>query len=547
MAELPAFLKRAQPTSGASTNAAGQQGGQPSAPYGGQNGGQGGYPQQPRPFTPPTVQPSQPVHAAPVAQGFAPRPPVSYAPAAPQAAMGTAVAEPPRQDASIREVFLSPRVIDREAFNDYASQLKQLIEHSAGHAEALKAAAAAAHTAQHQMQQAAVQNQPRLEAAAKALLAFDGKVKLAEQTIAEAERVGRELLARHQHAMDVLDNRIAELADRAEQAANNAERRAAEAETQATLKISEMQARLEAMGRDIDQRLDAKLTEIQHRSELAANDAVALAEQANERVEQAKKSVVEVCREIEQAGAETAGRFRGELEAGSNRLAALITESKFILDPTPITDESKGRFNIASLADLVQRAEKIGDDASFATRQLEAVREQAEMARNMLGDSVNDAAGSIDQLSIASEQLKTALAGTVELAAKTERSIRAKADEMTAALRVPLVEAESMADEMRMNLATSIEQVSTAQAAAAKVSAETASVLSKLTHLVEDLKPWQGLLANHQKGTMPEPIEQIVRQFRGELTRDLSQIAAGMHQITSKAVQLAESLQPDRR
>ena len=380
--------------------------------------------------------------------------------------MGTAVAEPPRQDASIREVFLSPRVIDREAFNDYASQLKQLIEHSAGHAEALKSAAAAAHTAQHQMQQAAVQNQPRLEAAAKALLAFDGKVKLAEQTIAEAERVGRELLARHQHAMDVLDNRIAELADRAEQAANNAERRAAEAETQATLKISEMQARLEAMGRDIDQRLDAKLTEIQHRSELAANDAVALAEQANERVEQAKKSVVEVCREIEQAGAETAGRFRGELEAGSNRLAALITESKFILDPTPITDESKGRFNIASLADLVQRAEKIGDDASFATRQLEAVREQAEMARNMLGDSVNDAAGSIDQLSIASEQLKTALAGTVELAAKTERSIRAKADEMTAALRVPLVEAESMADEMRMNLATSIEQVSTAQAAA---------------------------------------------------------------------------------
>jgi hypothetical protein len=200
MAELPAFLKRAQPTSGASTNATGQQAAQPSAPYGGQQAGQGGYPQQPRPFTPPTVHPAQPVHAAPANQGFAPRPPVSYAPAAPQAARGTAVAEPPRQDASIREVFLSPRVIDREAFNDYASQLKQLIEHSAGHAEALKSAAAAAQTAQHQMQQAAVQNQPRLEAAAKALLAFDGKVKLAEQTIAEAERVDRNLAAR-----DVLD------------------------------------------------------------------------------------------------------------------------------------------------------------------------------------------------------------------------------------------------------------------------------------------------------------------------------------------------------
>ncbi len=542
MAELPAFLQRAR-----AAQAAMSAGASSSVPPGAQ------------PVSRSTVAPvnnavsnrytSQQASGASGTIGFgndggAQRQPPRYTPSS--AFAGQAIAEAPvdtSREQSIREVFLSPKIIDREAFSDYAGQLRQLIETSSGQAEALKSAAMAAQSAQQQMQQAATASQPKLEAAAKVLVAFDGKVRTAEEIIARAELLGRELLSRHDQATLALDAKITELAQKAEQAARLAEERAATAEASAQMKIAELQARLEAVSASVDQQLDSKLADLERRTRAAGDDAVALADTANTRILKTQEIVQHACLDIETRGAETLGRFKGELDTSASHLSTLITEAKIILNPNPEADNT-GRFNIATLAQLVTRAEQIGDDANFATRQLESVRDQADMARNLLGESVSGAAHSIDSLRSASDQLKAALTSSLSRVAKAEGSIRSKADELTAALRIPVVEAESMADEIRINLAKSIEQVTAAQTSAARVSAETTAVMTKLTHLVDDLQPWHGLLVEHTPGTMPEPIENIVRQFKGELVRDLSHIAAGMHQITTKAVQLAETLRP---
>ena len=548
MAELPAFLQRARAAQAA------------------MSAGGGNVPQASQPAIHPSFKPvsrapiptannavanryaSQQGNTAPSSQGFgegaSQRQPPRYTSSS--AFSGPAIAESPvdtSAEQTIREVFLSPKIIDREAFSDYAGQLKQLIETSSGQAEALKSAAIAAQSAQQQMQQAATASQPKIEAAAKVLIAFDGKVRTAEEVISRAELLGRELLSRHDQATLALDAKITELAHKAELAARLAEERAATAEASAQMKIAELQARLEAVSASVDQQLDSKLADLERRTRAAADDAVALADTANTRILETQQIVQHACHDIETRGAKTLGRFKGDLDTSASHLSSLIAEAKIILNPNPVADNT-GRFNIAALAQLVTRAEQIGDDASFATRQLESVRDQADMARSLLGESVSNAAHSIDTLRSASDQLKAALTSSLSRVAEAEGSIRSKADELTAALRIPVVEAESMADEIRINVAKSIEQVTAAQTSAARVSAETTAVMTKLTHLVDDLQPWHGLLVDHTPGTMPEPIENIVRQFKGELVRDLSHIAAGMHQITTKAVQLAETLRP---
>lgn len=145
----------------------------------------------------------------------------------------------PRTDGST-DVFLSPRVIDREAFNDYSGSLRRLIEEAAQQAEALKAAAAEAAQAQTALRETAARHQGRAENVTKALAAIDQRLAEADRLAQAAETTRRGIEAASANAQSTLTARSDELAariDAAALAATETVRRAEHGSTEAVMNL----------------------------------------------------------------------------------------------------------------------------------------------------------------------------------------------------------------------------------------------------------------------------------------------------------------------
>lgn len=157
----------------------------------------------------------------------------------------------PSGDPALREVFLSPRVVDREAFNDFSGSLRKLIEQAAGQGDSLRQVATEATAAHQQLRELAGKHTTKFELAAKAMAALDERSAKAEQMLlavqeaalsldtfrTDAERiVSRETMLLDQRVEDAvarmtqrIDEMVARASRQLEEAAGTAEMRASEA------------------------------------------------------------------------------------------------------------------------------------------------------------------------------------------------------------------------------------------------------------------------------------------------------------------------------
>jgi DNA repair exonuclease SbcCD ATPase subunit len=137
-------------------------------------------------------------------------------------------------------VFLSPRVIDREAFNDYSASLRRLIEEAAHQAEALKAAAAEAMQAQTALRETAARHQGKADNVTRALAAIDQRLAEADRLAQAAEATRKGIEAASVNAQSALAARSDELAarlDSAAVAATETVRRAEHGSTEAVMNL----------------------------------------------------------------------------------------------------------------------------------------------------------------------------------------------------------------------------------------------------------------------------------------------------------------------
>ncbi len=79
----------------------------------------------------------------------------------------------PKPDASVGEIFLSPRVIDTATFNEFAQRLRSLIGQADASAQSLRDTMAEAAVAKKSIDQSAAAQKDRLQAAVKVLRAID--------------------------------------------------------------------------------------------------------------------------------------------------------------------------------------------------------------------------------------------------------------------------------------------------------------------------------------------------------------------------------------
>lgn len=256
----------------------------------------------------------------------------------------------------IQEVFLSPRVIDREAFNDYSGSLRKLIEEAAAQTDRLKAAAAEAQGAQQALRETAARNQGRLEAATKALAVI-------EQKTAEADRLMQSAKEADRNAQ----NRLAELNGKIEQMQRQAEENVRRLEKRATDSVQGFMTNAER----VLAQSEAGLKELKTQAASPAGPDATVDARA------AEASVMELRRLI--------GEAERQREAATSALVAVS---------------------------------QAAESAEARTRQLRSLHEQSEMAKTGLMDAIGNAAARIDDLLVKAEDIRRT-AGTIGPACET--------------------------------------------------------------------------------------------------------------------------------
>jgi chromosome segregation ATPase len=252
----------------------------------------------------------------------------------------------------IQEVFLSPRVIDREAFNDYSGALRKLIEEAAAQTEALKAAAAEAQAAQQALQGASTRHQGRIDAAGKALAAIEHKTAEADRLLQSAREARTILDALRAETDKGVQGRLTELNGKIEQMQRRAEENVRLVEKRATESVLGLIASAE---RKLAQ-VEAGLIEFKSRAEPLPSPVTATSETA-----------------LDRAGADAAG-------VELNRL---------------IGEAERQRESGASVLVAISQA---AESAEARTRQLRSLHEQSEMAKTGLMDTITNGAARIDEL-----------------------------------------------------------------------------------------------------------------------------------------------------
>lgn len=424
----------------------------------------------------------------------------------------------------IQEVFLSPRVVDKEAFNDFAASLRRLIEEAAGQAQTLRSASADASAAREALRESAARNGPKVEAATRALAMLEQRAGDAERMLAAAKDAAAGLESLRADVDAAARAREAEFEQRLADAARRFEQRALDAEAQAEARLADMLARVEG-----------RLAEAEARSARAGADAAAA-------VREASRGVEERLAGIDGRAAKAVGEAEarlGRAVVAAQSTAAALERSGAAAQAILGDAEAEG-----SLAGIVAQCERLRDEGLYAQRQLDALRQQSDLAGQLLAQAITDAAAKADEVTSVGERLGRSLGAALVAGRDADAALARRRDEIHAALAEPIALATRAGQELAQTIAELGERTGDARAAAESANADTHMLLGRLAGLVEDLQPWRGLLLEHKPGgPLPAPLASIVAGVRSELGRDIRTIAAALAQFAGKAGEITRSLE----
>lgn len=491
------------------------------------------------------------------------------------AARGAAV---PSAGEAISEVFLSPRVVDREAFNDYSSSLRRLIEDASGQAEALRAAGTDAQLAREQLKDIAGKTGPRIDAAIRALTAVEKRADEAQamvQTARDAAR-GLELLRAQTEAaladglsrieaeagrrvaaaierLEEAERRRLALADEHTRAAveqietaaahvsRHLDQQSAAASERARAAGAEAEARLANVKLELDPRLDEARRAAEQRLEALARDIEQRAAQTEENLQNLTARLDE-----RQVVAWTcANEIHRKLEDATARATALMgLRSPLDADADRGAGEAKRPGTVRELLETIHRGR---DEASLAIGQLRSVVEQAAQARSQLGEAIVGGAGQIDQLRSMADELRVSVDRSLATADAAQSTLLTRRAELSGLLEGPLAQVHAVTDQIREQIGTVVGQVEQSRRASREAAEAAHGLIERLSALLDRVEPWRGVLleeAGRDAGVegLPGPLRAIVQTVRGELAGDVARIALALEQITRKTGTVAQRL-----
>lgn len=253
---------------------------------------------------------------------------------------------------AVDEVFITPRVIDKRAFEDYSAVLQDLIRDAAGKGQALQTTAVDVKLLGENLREAAKEIKGKLETAVKVLPALEQRVGKAEQLLAAAgdpEKLAKQLEKALEGVVSekfgALERRVNALLDTAEarltaaqqDAGGKVQSHTAEFEAYVTGRLAEVQSRVEALQRTaeekaaaVESQLKGQWEELKARIAAMEKEVLASADgvraQAQTHLEETLQRVETRGRTVEERCLTAENGLKAKLEEARDRINAMEQE-----------------------------------------------------------------------------------------------------------------------------------------------------------------------------------------------------------------------------
>ena len=443
-----------------------------------------------------------------------------------QAGTGTRAGQPD----AITEVFISPRVIDRTAFESYASSLRAIVADAGERAEGLKSAAGEVRRLRDGLRDATGELGTRVEKASKLLPALEERVRRAEAAL--ARMTDGEALAREVDR--IVEARVRERVD---------------------ARLEAIEARLAAAGSKGVAAIEAR--ERESRQELEA--AIA---NARDSVSGALADIERRLADLHDGPGGAIDRIRTQASpilAQADGLLAELGERSSAVTGLLAVSRERGEALAISLAALCDRAERVSSAAALeeaearasglieratATRdELRSIVERADAARETLGAEIRDGSERVEAIARTMDGvLERATTLDASAAGAEERARHAVQEaEQRAHAMVREVEARWQAMGREAERASAwvgglIDQARQEQQRLTQAIAQQHAMLERLDRLARELEPWREFVAaGGTGGKVGATLDEMVRRTRTELGEQIASAAGALQEIAQRA------------
>ena len=371
---------------------------------------------------------------------------------------------------TLDEVFLTPRVLDRGAFERFSSTLAELIRRAGAERQGLEAAAARSERVSEDIRSFQTQHPEAFERTTSLARALAERAEQASALVEQASRRSAELdkrssaaVARLREGASGFENSIREMLGTLERRVDRIERENEARARRAEMVWSERLASAERRAALLEQRLkeqDEHAAALLARSEAQISTLDTSTESA---IERARSGLEEVLLEIEARVASGSERARSvaadaearvgralqktdDLERGLMQVGEMARKLETLSSLIERADELTGEDGVGSLID---RAHEAGARAEFAQKQYDEIAKQADQARRILGESIVESTDVIDKLIERQEPLRESVRHTLELCSKTSAKLSRERGKMKKSIDELMKDAAGRADAIR--------------------------------------------------------------------------------------------------
>jgi hypothetical protein len=452
---------------------------------------------------------------------------------------------------AVGRVFVSPRVLDENAFNEFSAKLRDVLDEAADRAAQVAIVADEAAAAREDFLKTRKAQRDQMEIATKLLKVAQARCEQVEQLLTTAEARlpdPAELQANFQTA---LDGRLGamECAMRARLAAFDellASRVVALDEDVAAAGLAatqRMDAHAETLADSLAEAVDAARDE-------AASSADSLRATIERKLARESSALEGLLATAAAAKGELRELLGGDGETGLASLRETCARAERLAGWDSETNEPAAAADPRSLRGVVERAERARREAEALAARLTGLVEDAQSRAGQVTRSVNDA----DVTMTALEQRKAGLERSINEARKAAIRARAELSEQASAAESsvgPVLEAIARAESLGTRVHALLAQCQTLSECAEPLTSELTDAVDRGEALARTLADWRPLLIeadgaigeNDDGGFgdaaawpgLPPQLARIAESFRAGIAADLEKMASAMHLIAGRA------------
>lgn len=445
-------------------------------------------------------------------------------------------------------VFVSPRVVDEQAFNEFSMELRGLIDEvRAAQAELDSSRAAASETAKD-LSGSQSKYRQHLELTTKLLKALTAKSAEVEQTMTKldgfasrAEQIERRaagsldekmsafeasLEERLKRAEAAYGDQLAAMETRFEQQRSRLEREMAEMEDQFRARIDEQRASIEA---EVTAQIEQARVDLSERATETARTTI-------DRLTGEREAATNTIAELETARLELAAATGEQLENTLDQLReACGIAAKFVgWDPAD-PESNPDQPTEGSLGELLRRSVKTKEDADWAVRRLGSLRDQAKAAAEELGETLESSITLLDQLHTQRKRVDGEVGEAIQRTEAIGEAIAQREQRLTE-LVLPLNETAERAEQAMRDLCGGMSGAAELLADCQTSQERLGELATVVRGLAEMLEPWRDvMLGDTAPDQLPPPLAAVVERFEEQFGQDLIRMADTIESLLSKA------------